>query len=198
MKSISRITSLSLLWASALFGCRSVDPPNAPGVQTEWQKRISPKPAPVENATQGQISLDSSIVFDPIKATLQTKTKVPIRLPTYLATENESHPIYAIIESASARSYEIQLAFTQDCSRGNVCHFGIVSGRDIGVNEDQPKGETVSLANGLTGYFVDATCGAVCSDSTLTWDEGGFRYTVGLKAEKLHTLKKVAESATAK
>jgi len=195
LHSISRIVGVSLLWASTLFGCRSADPPHASEVQTESPKPTSPKQTRVENKPQQQISLDRSSVFGPIMSSLQTKTKVPLRLPTYLATENESHPIYAIIESVSTKAYEIQLAFTQDCSGGNACHFGIVSGRAIGVRGKRPKGETVSLSNGLTGYFVDATCGAVCSDSTLTWDEGAFRYTVGLKAEQIHTLKKVAESA---
>lgn len=140
---------------------------------------------------------DKASVFAPILQSLQAKTKVPLRLPGSLATENETHAFYAIVESASASAYEIQLAFSEDCSGGNVCHYGIVSGQAIGVKGNRPKGETVSLANGLTGYFINATCGAVCSDSTLTWDQDGYRYTVGLKAEKL-TMKRVADSAISK
>src|SRR5437016_6718936 len=160
MKSISRVTGLTLLWTSAVFGCRSANPSHRSEVQTESPKVISPNQTNGENESQRR-SLDGSSVFEPIMSSLSTKTTVPLRLPTYLATENESHSIYAIIESASAKSYEIQVAFTQDCSGGNACHFGIVSGRAIGAKEDQPKGKIVPLGNGITGYFVDATCGAV-------------------------------------
>lgn len=129
---------------------------------------------------------------------VQPKTKVPLRLPSYLATQNETHPLYAIIESASPSAYEIQIAFTRDCYRGNACHYGVLSGRRTRKKEGQPQGRRISFANGLTGYFVESRCGASCSDSTLTWDENGHRYKVGLKAEKLDTLKKVAESTVAK
>jgi len=112
--------------------------------------------------------------------------------------ENETNALFAIIELTSPSAYEIQLAFTQDCSGGNACHYGIVSGRNLRLGDRQPKGKPVPLTNGLVGYFVDATCGAVCSDSTLTWNEDGYRYTVGLKAESLESLKKVAVSAIVK
>ena len=55
----------------------------------------------------------------------------------------------------------------------------------------------LAAGQGASGYAW-GSCDAVCSDSTLTWDEDRFRYTVGLKAENLHTLKKVAESAISK
>jgi hypothetical protein len=142
--------------------------------------------------------LNNTSVFDPVIGSLRGKTKVPLRLPTYLATEKEAYSLYAIVELVSQSAYKVQLAFTQDCTGGNVCHYGQVSGRVVKAGEGRPKGEIISLTNGLIGYFTDATCGAVCSDSTVTWDEAGYRYTVGLKAEKLDTLKKVAESAIAK
>ena len=129
---------------------------------------------------------------------VQPLTRVPLRLPSYLPTESERHELFAIIESASASAYKIQLAFTQNCSGGNVCHYGTLTGRAMSKPQPSPQGKPVSLVRGLTAYFVDANCDATCPDSTLTWDENSYRYTVGLKAEKLETLKKVAESAIAK
>jgi hypothetical protein len=193
--------ALSMLIAIFLISlsCRTANSTNPSNqFQSGSQVATSPPATVRKEIAQQSASSDKPSVFAPILQSLQAKTKVPLRLPGYLATENETHALYAIVESASVLGYEIQLAFSEDCSGGNVCHYGIVSGRAIGTKVNRPKGEKVPLANGLTGYFVDATCGATCSDSTLTWDQGGFRYTVGLKAEKLDTVKKVAESAIAK
>jgi hypothetical protein len=184
------MTGLALLISLCLSqsGCKTADSTQH-AISSPLEK---PKEVARQHETQG------ASVFAPILPSLQVKTRVPLKLPHYLATENESNELYAIIDSASPTSYEIQLAFTPDCSGGNVCHYGVVSARAIKAGEVSPKGTRVSLANGLTGYFFDSTCDAVCSDSTLTWDQGGYRYTVGLKAEKLETMKRVAESAISK
>jgi hypothetical protein len=71
----------------------------------------------------------------------------------------------------------------------------MVSGRTIEGTVRQEKGRAVPLDQGIIGYFVDAKCGANCSDSTLNWSQDGYRYTVGIKAENLQTLIKVANSA---
>ena len=42
--------------------------------------------------------------------------------------------------------------------------------------------------------FTDATCGANCSDSEVTWDEGPYRYAVGLKVGKFPEVMRMAES----
>lgn len=186
---------LIALWLAPL-GCTTASLPdkleNGSPVATpptlEFRKEV--------NRQQG--SFDAASVFAPILPSLRGKTKVPLKFPRYLAMENETNALFAIIELTSPSAYEIQLAFTQDCSGGNACHYGIVSGRNLRLGDRQPKGKPVPLTNGLVGYFVDATCGAVCSDSTLTWNEDGYRYTVGLKAESLESLKKVAVSAIVK
>ena len=184
----------------ALLGCKTAanSTPQSNPIQAAPQTANSPSKLPSNETARRQSLLNSASVFDAILPSLKAKTKVPLRLPAYLAAENETHPLYAIIEAVSPSEYEIQLAFTQDCSGGNTCHYGTVSGRTKRVKESSPRGQRVSLANGLSGYFVEATCGAVCSESTLTWDQDGYRYAVGLKAEKVETLRKVADSAIVK
>lgn len=122
---------------------------------------------------QTQPASDSSSVFAPLLSTLERRTRVPLRLPTYLATDDEQHPLFAIVQVARRSRYEILLAFTQHCSGGNACRYGIVSGRRVGSG-GRVRGRPVQLAQGVRGSFVNATCGAVCSDSTLTWDQDGF------------------------
>ena len=143
--------------------------------------------------TQQSTAVNS--IFKPVLPILQKKTRVPLRLPTYLATEGEEYPLHAIVEVATPTHYELQLAFTPDCTGGTACRYGTISGQAIRPSAKRLRGKTVKLAQGITGYFVDATCGANCSDSTLSWNQDGYRYTVGIKAEKMGTLIKVADSA---
>lgn len=145
-----------------------------------------------------QISAQSSAdgaIFKRVSPLLRQKTRVPLRLPTYLATEGETYPLSAIIEVAATGRYELQLAFTPDCSGGTACRYGVVSGQAVGRNAGRMRGRTVKLARGIVGYFIDAECAANCSDSTLSWQEGGYRYTVGIKAASVGVLRKVANSA---
>jgi hypothetical protein len=55
----------------------------------------------------------------------------------------------------------------------------------------------VVLANGLTAYFIPYVCGANCDDSKVIWEQNGYRYLVGLKAEKKKTVVEMANSAIA-
>ena len=146
-------------------------------------------------ADSQQMKSAGSPVFASVLTELQSKSRVPLRLPTYLANEEETSPLFAIVETAAPTRYEVQLAFTKNCTGGNACRYGRVSGQAIGKAAKQERGQAVSLTQGITGYFVNAKCGANCSDSTLTWIQEGYRYTVGIKAEHVETLTKVANSA---
>jgi hypothetical protein len=141
-----------------------------------------------------QTTIKINPVFVPILPLLRQRTHVPLRLPTYLAAEGEGRQLYAIVEQVTFSRYEIQLAFTKDCTGGNACRYGMISGH-VAKGARRVKGKVVRLDRGIVGRFVDAVCGAVCSDSTLTWDQDGYRYTVGIKAADMGTLMKVANSA---
>ena len=139
-------------------------------------------------------------IFEPILPELRAKTRVPLKLPTYLGIEEdglEGHPLYAIVEEATPNRYFLQIAFTPDCSGGTACRWGGATGERIGTQMGRPTGRPIKLSRGITGYFVDSTCGANCSDSVLTWDLQGYRYTVESKAAAPDFLLKVANSAIA-
>src|SRR5688572_31895983 len=84
--------------------------------------------APVQTLSQSS----GTAVFERAIPLLRQKTRVPLRLPTYLATEDETYPLNAIIKIATPTRYELQLAFTPDCAGGNACRYGMVSGHAIG------------------------------------------------------------------
>jgi len=62
-------------------------------------------------------------------------------------------------------------------------------------SKDPLEGEVIPLAQNITGYFTDYTCNANCSYPRLIWDQDGYRYYLGIKAGKLETLVKLANSA---
>jgi hypothetical protein len=134
-------------------------------------------------------------VFKPILGKLKAKTQVPIRLPAYVPESRNANPLYALLEVSTSTKYRIMLAFAPDCNGGTACRLGMVSGEKIMPQVTPLKGKPVSLAQGITGYFVDAVCRANCSDATLTWEQDRSRFTVAIKAGKLETLIKMANSA---
>lgn len=134
-------------------------------------------------------------VFQPILAKLKQKTKIRILLPKYIPESDGENPLYAIIETATAKKYELLLGFSPDCSGGTACRLGFVAGEAVTRKTPPLTGKPVSLAKRITGYFVESTCGANCSDATLTWRQKGVQYVVGLKAGDRASLVKIANSA---
>ncbi|MFS0518067.1 hypothetical protein ACEYW6_25590 [Nostoc sp. UIC 10607] len=134
-------------------------------------------------------------VFKSILPKLKQKTQIKILLPKFIPESDGENPIYAIIEAATQKKYEILLGFSPDCTGGTACRLGIVSAEAVTRKTPRLTGKPVSLAKGITGYFVDFTCGANCSDATLTWRQQGVQYIVGLKAGNRTSLVKMANSA---
>lgn len=190
---VKKALLLSVLLLSACQLPRVGQPP------TESPTPVTAAPSEPSQQIDGTGELPSKPhqIFNPILPELQQKTKLNPLLPGYIP-EDESAPIYAIVESVNPANYQIILGFTEDCTGGTACRLGTISA-EATTSETAPlAGEPVSLANGITGYFIDADCsGANCSDSTLSWEQNGDRHTVGIKAGKQETLVKMANSAIA-
>jgi hypothetical protein len=155
--------------------------------------------ATVNNQTQliaqGQAKIQSHPVFKSILPKLKQKTQINILLPKFIPESDGENPIYAIIETASQKKYDILLGFSPDCNGGTACRLGVLSAEAVTQKTPRLAGKRVSLAKGITGYFVDFSCGANCSDATLTWRQQSVQYTVGLKAGDRASLVKMANSA---
>lgn len=133
-------------------------------------------------------------VFKPILPKLKKNSQIRILLPNYIPGLEGESPLYAIIEAATKKQYDIILGFSPDCNGGSACRFGMISAEAINKTTPRLTGKAISLAKGMTAYFVDAKCGANCSDSTLTWRQKGVQYTIGLKAGKQKDLVEMAKS----
>lgn len=134
-------------------------------------------------------------IFSNLLPKLKVQTELPVRLPAYIPELEGSNRLYALLESVNASEYRIQLAFTEDCTGENACRLGSIFAEAITAQSPDLTGKTVALADGITGYFTDATCGANCSDAALTWQQDSVRYTIAVKAGKVETLARMANSA---
>lgn len=157
----------------------------------------TPAPTPVAAApTTTGTKAEANPVFNPVLPSLKNQTQIPVILPKYVPASEGTTPVYATLETADPSHYSIILGFTENCNGGTACRLGTISAEPR-TTETAPTGEPVSLANGITGYFTEATCGANCSDATVSWEQNGNVYTVGIKAGKQATLVEMANSAIA-
>jgi hypothetical protein len=119
------------------------------------------------------------------------KTHVPVLLPSYLPVARPHTEIIAV----SRNVYEIDVAYVPNCHEATACHIGYVRGELPARYTSRLTGQKIALSHNLTGYFVKYGCGASCGDSTLAWNEKGYRYTFGLHAGALGPLKIMVNSA---
>ena len=63
------------------------------------------------------------------------------------------------------------------------------------IVENEGKRVPVKLRRGIIGYFIRSTCGDHCDDSAVGWTEGGYNYSISIKAADMKTLVSVANSS---
>ena len=128
-------------------------------------------------------------------ADLKQKTSVPLRIPTYIAASGKVK-FFANAESEStADSFQLYFDYEEGCGGSTACNQGMIAGEKLTAESEPNTGIALKLAKNIIGYYVDFDCGASCGDSTITWDENGYRYTAGLKAGYLTDVRKMANSA---
>ncbi|MDZ7962043.1 MAG: hypothetical protein RMY34_29945 [Aulosira sp. DedQUE10] len=155
----------------------------------------SAKNQPQKIAQSQTVNSQPHPVFKAILPKLKQKSQIRILLPRFIPESDGENPIYAIVENATLKKYEILLGFSPDCTGGTACRLGVVTAEAVTRKTPRLAGKAVSLAKGITGYFVDFSCGANCSDATLSWRQQGVQYTIGLKAGDRASLVKMANSA---
>ena len=124
-------------------------------------------------------------------------TGVPYMLPTSFPTEDSSLKVYPYFNFRDAEIYEISLDYAPDCYGASACHYGVILGKQadgpiptgtVNYPYMPEQGRQVSLAKGLTGYFMEANCGASCGDASVYWLYDGYEYMVGLKAGSMESV----------
>lgn len=160
---------------------------------------------------------NAATIFDPIRSQLG-ESQVPLRLPTYIPAHGQAEttgdvpPVSANLTSRESGRYEVILGYSPDCEGGSVCRLGTVTGQmkptepiAAQFNEsdylysdehrsDEPMG-SVTLANNIRGEFLPWRCATSCEDAQIVWEEGNYRYSVGIKMGDRASLVEMANSA---
>lgn len=161
---------------------------------------------------------NAAIIFQSLQATLE-RGQVPLRLPTYIPVSSgfptepgyEAPPVQAVLdESSNDQGYAVILGYSPDCTGGNACRLGSVTGKlkpsqsieeefaEIhqwhGHKSEEPMAP-VRLSGDIDGWFIPWICGANCSDAQIVWDEYAYRYSVGIKTGERASLERMANSA---
>lgn len=160
---------------------------------------------------------NAATVFEPILGQIKTR-QVPVRLPTYIPSVGQfpaqsgtnQAPVYANLNEFESNGYQVILGYSADCAGGNACRLGTVQGEikpttaivQLYQSDDylyshrsQEQLSEVVLANNIQGWFLPWRCATSCSDATVVWEEGNYRYAVGIKAGDKASLVKMANSA---
>ncbi|MBN9392052.1 MAG: hypothetical protein J0I20_28705 [Chloroflexi bacterium] len=133
-------------------------------------------------------------LFQPLLKPLKDQSFIQVLLPTAIEGA-EPAKLYSSIQQLDSTIYVIRVEYTPDCNGANACDFGTLTGQ-LAVADTTPlTGTKVALANGRTGYYQDAPCGASCGEATITWEQGQVRYTFGSKATGQDGLVKMVNSA---
>ena len=130
-----------------------------------------------------------------LPASLSSTNPVPIA--------HSADPVAPSLVSTGPSDYEISLGWGIGCFSpelrygGGACHYGTIRGSSEALSENDGRRVPVRLVGGIRGYFVGFTCGAHCDDAAVDWTQGGYHYSISLKAGSKSDLIKVANSAIA-
>jgi len=157
----------------------------------------------VYNNTTGDTSYTMKVIIPAIGAATKTSpldgktmeqialTGVPYMFPSEFPVEAGLPDLAATFITRDADVYEVSMDYGAECGGATACHYGIIGGKL--ASGDMPTGTTehpfdaalakkVILEKGITGYFIEAACGASCGDAVVYWIYDGYEYMVGLKA----------------
>jgi len=128
-------------------------------------------------------------IFASLLESLKSKTSVPLRLPLVVGGDYDA-ALYADVGWVGNARYVVRIG--QQCER-SYCPYGTVSGAKISERAGRPAGKAVELSGGVTGYLADGS--KTSKNSTITWDEEQYRYSITIYAAEPSALVKVANSA---
>lgn len=152
--------------------------------------------------------------FQNAVARVRAESEVPMLLPTEIPIDK---PFEVRFRKLLPNTYEAYLAPADGCF--GYCFLGSLEAESMGGRFYSPGDydeaealynswngappdwspeapERVSLADGIAGYFVPYYCGGgICNQAVVIWDDGGYRFEVGLRKGKRDAVVRMANSA---
>jgi hypothetical protein len=143
-------------------------------------------------AASGNVNVPKK--FSKLIPKVAKKSQLLIRLPSSIHVFVKPSKTFAD-GSATRNSYFLELDAAKSCHGANACFLASFSGTRNGTPAFK---KTVSLVNGITGYFKPVTCGASCSPAFIQWKEHGVLYEIenkGVGKNEKASMVKLANSA---
>src|SRR5579864_3864628 len=130
------------------------------------------------NAAMGQTK-GPARVFTPALQQIQSKTRIPILLPSTLPSAIPESGIKLASGEVRKDGYFISLYYSADANASYAAGFGgstlILRDRDL------PNSGRVALSDGRTGIFRPVSCGGSCAPANLWWEQNGVMYQIQVK-----------------
>ncbi len=119
-------------------------------------------------------------VFKPALEEIQTRTRIPILLPSKLPSAIPERDIKVASGQVRGDGYFISLYFSED---GGDAAFAAGFGGSTHVFGPQhlPNTRRVPLSGGRIGMFRPVSCGGSCAPANLWWEQSGVMYQIQIK-----------------
>jgi hypothetical protein len=131
------------------------------------------------NSVMGQ-AIGPAPVFRPALEQIQSKTRIPILLPSKLPSGISERDIKLASGEVREDGYFISLYFSEAASNA-VYSAGFGGSTRIFGPQDLPNTRRVALSGGRTGLFRAVSCGGSCAPANLWWEQNGVMYQIQVK-----------------
>jgi hypothetical protein len=115
-------------------------------------------------------------VFTPALEQIQSKTRIPILLPSTLPSVIRERDIKLAWGEVRDDGYFISLYYAADANASYAAGFGgstlVLQARDL------PHSALVALSDGRAGIFNPVSCGGSCAPANLWWEQNGVMYHI--------------------
>ena len=127
------------------------------------------------NSVIGQTT-EPAQFFRPALEQIQSKTRIPILLPSKLPSAIPESGIKLARGEMRPDGYFISLYYSEDGSASYAAGFG--ASMRILQDRDLPDSVRVALSGGRTGIFRPVSCGGSCAPANLWWEQNGVMYQI--------------------
>ena len=133
----------------------------------------SPTPPPV------------SPLFASLLPQLRAHAEIPIQLPAiYPAYGSGEGHLYAFVDTVSTNAYSVTVTYDPSLTGVSSSMYGRVAvavAKGSIDTSNAARSKSVTLSNGAKALWIVPRCGASCSPTLITWDEGGYRFMISSK-----------------
>jgi hypothetical protein len=121
----------------------------------------------------------SAPVFAPALEQIESKTHIPILLPSKLPSGIPESGIKLASGEVRKDGYFISLYYSEDANASYAAGFG--GSTIILQDRDLPNSARVALSDRRTGIFRPVSCGGSCAPANLWWEQNGVMYQIQVK-----------------